>query len=157
MNFSKNLYNKVWKHVLFINKIIMWENQDCIFCKIVAGELPCYKLYEDDNYIAFLNIFPQKEGHTLIIPKKHYRYVWDDENIWEYYKVVQKISKALQKSFDTERVVSMVMWEQVPHAHVHLVPRTQEDWHWWFIDLSKTIELSQDQLNEICEKIKKHI
>ena len=63
---------------------------DCIFCKIAKGEVSSFKIYEDDNYFAFLDISNFTPGHTLVIPKKHYRFVWDVENIEGYFKVVQK-------------------------------------------------------------------
>lgn len=90
----------------------------CIFCKIVKGELPLHKVYEDETFLAFLDIHPQSPGHTLIIPKKHYRFVWDVENIGDYFSVVQKIAKAVQKASGTDEVFMKVIGEEVPHAHV---------------------------------------
>ena len=63
---------------------------NCIFCKIINKEIPCTKIYEDENFLAFLDINPLSPGHTQIIPKKHYRWVWDIENIGEYFEVVKK-------------------------------------------------------------------
>jgi histidine triad (HIT) family protein len=96
--------------------------EDCIFCKIVAGEIPSNKVYEDDEFLAFLDIRPLSPGHTLVIPKMHHRYVWDVENIDQYFIVVQKIARALQKEFGTERVQMKVFGEEVPHAHVWVFP-----------------------------------
>ena len=62
--------------------------ENCIFCKIVSGEIPSYKVYEDNEFMAFLDVRPLNLGHTLVIPKKHYRWVWDVPNIGEYYEVV---------------------------------------------------------------------
>ena len=97
--------------------------QDCIFCKIVRSELPSHKVYEDENYLAFLDIHPQAPGHTLIIPKTHYRWVWDIPNIGPYFEVVKKIAKAMQQTFGSiEEIHSRVIGEEVPHAHVWLYP-----------------------------------
>ena len=92
---------------------------DCIFCKIVAGEIPSYKIYEDEQYLAFLDIFPSTEGHTLVIPKQHVDWVWDHDNLGEFYEVVGKIARHYREvSGDIVRS-SVEGWE-VQHAHIHL-------------------------------------
>ena len=96
--------------------------QDCIFCKIVLGEIPAHKIYEDDQYLAFLDIHPQSAGHVQVIPKKHYRWVWDVPTVGEYFEVVRKIAKAEQKAFGNETVFSKIMGDEVPHAHVWIFP-----------------------------------
>ncbi|MHB8860439.1 MAG: HIT family protein [Minisyncoccota bacterium] len=94
----------------------------CIFCKIVAGEIPAHKVYEDDTYLAFLDIRPLSPGHTLIIPKAHYRWVWDVEDQGSYFEVVRKIAKALQKISGTDEVHMKVIGEEIEHAHVWVFP-----------------------------------
>lgn len=98
---------------------------DCIFCKIIAGEIPSYKIYETGNFLAFLDIFPTTEGYTLVIPKKHYRWVWDVENIGEYFEVCQKVAKHYQKVTGRDGIYSMILGEEVPHAHVRIIPDQQ--------------------------------
>jgi histidine triad (HIT) family protein len=95
---------------------------DCIFCKIVAGEIPAHKVYEDKDFLAFLDIHPQSAGHVQVIPKKHFRFVWDIPNIGEYFEVVQKIAKAQQKAFGTDIIWSKVMGDEIFHAHVWVFP-----------------------------------
>ncbi len=95
---------------------------DCIFCKIVAGTLPSYKIWEDQHFLAFLDINPRAPGHTLVIPKKHYRFVWDVPNIGEYFETARKIAKAEQKAFNTEMIYARVSGEDVPHAHIWIFP-----------------------------------
>ena len=96
---------------------------DCVFCKIVSGEIPSHKVYENADFLAFLDIRPQAPGHTLIIPKRHYRWVWDVPNIGAYFEVVRKIAQALQKAFGSaDEVHARVIGEEVPHAHVWLYP-----------------------------------
>ncbi len=97
-------------------------DKDCIFCKIIRGEIPSYKVYEDDKFLAFLDIFPWVEGHTLVIPKKHYRWVWDVENCGEYFKVTTKIANHYKKVFNTEFVMSYIYGYDVTHAHIQLFP-----------------------------------
>lgn len=92
---------------------------DCIFCKIVAGEIPSYKIYEDEKYLAFLDIYPSAEGHTLVIPKKHVEWVWDHDQVGEYFEVVRKIAKHLRE-ISGDIVRSNIDGWQIPHAHIHL-------------------------------------
>jgi histidine triad (HIT) family protein len=128
---------------------------DCIFCKIVAGEIPAYKVYEDDNYLAFLDIEPCNPGHTLLIPKKHYRWVWDSPDVNNYYGVAGKIANAIRKAYNTDFVISLVVGIDVPHAHVWLVPRFKGDGHENFIDLKNRKKLSAEEMTGAMEKIKK--
>jgi histidine triad (HIT) family protein len=98
------------------------EHEDCIFCKIAKKEAPAHIVYEDDKFIAFLDITPQSPGHTLVIPKDHYRWVWDVPNIGEYFEVVRKIAKAQQKAFGTDWILSKVVGVDVYHAHIWIFP-----------------------------------
>ena len=101
------------------------NEKDCIFCKIVDGKIPAYKVYENDNFLAFLDINPKSAGHTQVIPKKHYRWVWDlpvdkqmSPNIGEYFEITKKIAKAQQKAFGDEMIRSQIFGDEVPHAHI---------------------------------------
>lgn len=106
---------------------------DCIFCKIIAGEIPSYKVYEDDNVFAFLDITQGTKGHTLIIPKKHIKNVYelDEETIFNVFKVVPMISKALKKAFNPIGLNIINNNDQphqsVFHFHIHLIPRYEDD------------------------------
>ena len=131
------------------------EDDNCIFCRIIVNEIPSYKVYEDDNFLAFLDITPTNKGHTLLIPKKHYRWVWDIKE--DYSTITNKIANALKETFETEWVVSFVVGEQVPHAHIHLVPRFDNDGHGGLINLNKTKKFNQEEMLKIAEKIKKNI
>lgn len=95
---------------------------DCLFCKIIAGEIPSYKVYEDDNFLAFLDIHPQSPGHVQVIPKEHYRWVWDVANAGEYFEVAKKVALAQQKAFNTEHIHSKIDGADVPHAHIWVFP-----------------------------------
>ncbi len=130
---------------------------NCIFCKIVAGEIPCHKVYEDDNFMAFLDIRPLNPGHTLVIPKKHYRWVWDVPHIGQYYEVAGKIALAIKKAFAIEQVVSLVAGEEVPHAHIWLVPRFSDDGHGAAIDLKNVKNLSEEEMKNAAERIKDNL
>jgi len=97
---------------------------DCIFCKIVSKEIPAHIVYEDENFMAFLDIRPISVGHTLVIPKEHYHWVWDVKNIGEYFEIVRRIAQAQRKAFSSEQIISKIVGEEVPHAHVWIYPGT---------------------------------
>lgn len=97
-------------------------DKDCIFCKLVSGEIPSYKVYEDDEFLAFLDISPWVEGHTLVIPKKHYRWVWDVKNSGKYFEIVNKLANHYKKILKTKFVMSFIYGYDVEHAHIHLLP-----------------------------------
>ena len=96
--------------------------RDCVFCKIVRGELPAHKVYEDDSFLAFLDIRPLSPGHALVIPKEHHRWVWDVPNAGPYFEVAKKVALAQKKAFDTDFIVSKVVGEEVEHAHIWVFP-----------------------------------
>jgi histidine triad (HIT) family protein len=106
---------------------------DCIFCKIINGDIPSYKIYEDENVLAFLDITQGTKGHTLVIPKKHVKNVYelDEETASQLFKVVPKIANALKKAFNPIGLNIVNNNEQplqaVFHYHLHLIPRYQED------------------------------
>ena len=99
--------------------------ENCIFCKIVKGEIPSYKVYEDENFFAFLDINPESPGHVQVIPKEHTRWVWDVSNIGEYFEVVRKIEKDKKKAFDTDWILSKIIGDEVPHAHIWVFPNSK--------------------------------
>jgi histidine triad (HIT) family protein len=100
--------------------------KDCIFCKIVAGELPCYKIYEDEKFLAFLDIFPKTTAQMMVIPKEHYEWVWDVPNLGEYYEVTGKVARHIREVGGIP-VRQMVYGFQVPHAHIQLRPGQNND------------------------------
>lgn len=99
-----------------------------IFSKIVAGEIPCYKVAEEENYMAFLDIFPLVKGHVLVIPKKEIDYLFDlDEETYSgLMAFTRKVALAIPKAIPCKRVGVAVLGLEVPHAHVHLVPLNSE-------------------------------
>ena len=123
-----------------------------IFSKIVRGEIPSYKIAEDDHYFAFLDIFPLAVGHVLVIPKNETDSIFDISNVeynglWQFAK---KIAKAIEKTIPCKRVGIAVIGLEVPHAHIHLIPlECVED-----INFSKPkLKLDSDMMKGIAEKI----
>ena len=95
-----------------------------IFSKIISGDVPAYKVFENENFLAFLDIFPLAKGHVLVIPKKETDYLFDissDEYI-ELWKFTQQVAKAMDKVIECKRIGVAVIGLEVPHAHIHLVP-----------------------------------
>jgi len=136
----------------------MPEKKYCIFCKLVEGKIPCYKVYEDKDFLAFLDIRPLNPGHTLVIPKKHYKWVWDVPNIDKYFKVTQKIANAIKETMKTELIVSIIFGEAVQHAHVWLVPKFKGDGHpFGWLDMKNVKDISKKEMKEIAEKISKEL
>ncbi len=119
-----------------------------IFTKIIAGEIPSYKVAENDKFFAFLDIFPMAEGHTLIVPKIEVDNLFDisEDYLSEWMLFAKPIAKAIEKSFDCNRCGISVIGLEVPHAHMHLVPINSAD------DLNFTrpkLKLSQERFLEI--------
>jgi len=115
--------NKVYFFVIL--KGMHTEQTDCVFCKIVTGDIPSHNVYEDDRFLAFLSINPETPGHTLVIPKDHHRWVWDVPDIGDYFAVAQKIALAQQKAFNTDFIISRIVGEEVPHAHIWVFPNRE--------------------------------
>jgi histidine triad (HIT) family protein len=97
---------------------------DSIFTKIIKGEIPAHKIYEDDDVLAFLDIHPIVPGHTLVIPKKQVEFVWDlsDEDYKKLMTTVKKIALHLRETLDVSYVGEKIVGTDIPHAHVHLIP-----------------------------------
>ena len=124
-----------------------------IFTKIVNGEIPCYKVAEDENYFAFLDINPLAEGHTLVIPKREEGYIFnlEDEELGGLMKFAKKVAASLKANIQCKRVAVVVLGLEVPHAHIHLIPISSEA----DVDFRKPkLQLSKEQFEAIAEKVK---
>jgi histidine triad (HIT) family protein len=117
---------------------------NCIFCRIANGELPSYKVYEDDHFLAFLDTHPQSPGHVQVIPKEHHRWVWDVPHVGEYFEIVRKVALAQQKAFNTEWILSKIVGDEVKHAHIWVYP-------------NKEVEGDPMDFEENMKKIKEHM
>ena len=125
--------------------------ETCIFCKIVKGEIPSYKIYEDDNFLAFMDVFPRAKGHALVIPKKHYRWVYEVPNFAEYWQAAQKVAEKVQKSLNAEFISFLTMGEEVPHAHIHMLPQGNKQPSG--ITFSEVVSMSNQEIEELANKI----
>jgi histidine triad (HIT) family protein len=123
-----------------------------IFSKIVAGEIPCYKIKENEHFLAFLDVFPLVKGHVLVVPKIEVDKMFDlpENYLQEILLFAKPIAAAIEKTFDCKRCGISVIGLEVPHAHMHLVPMNSAD------DLNFTrekLKVSEEEMNEIQEKI----
>jgi len=122
-----------------------------IFTKIVNGEIPCYKIAEDENYLAFLDVNPNAKGHTLCIPKQEINKIFDMEEV-HYLGLMQfarKVAKAIEKSVECKRIGVAVVGLEVPHAHVHLIPLQDMD----DMRFQRKTSLSPEEFQELAKKI----
>lgn len=128
---------------------------DCIFCKIIKGDIPCHKVYEDDKYLAFLDINPVSIGHTLLIPKAHFRWVYDSPNCGEFWEVAQKLAIDIKNSnLNPEYVSFITMGNEVAHAHIHIIPRNNTDSVGPALRAIPHLKISDEKLQEISKTIK---
>ena len=127
-----------------------------IFSRIVAGEIPSYKVDENDKFYAFLDINPLAKGHTLVIPKREVDYFFDltDEEIGEMQIFAKQVAEAIKKAFPCIKVGQAVLGLEVPHAHIHLVPMQSEK-DMQFTNLK--LKLTPEEFKEVAEKIQKEI
>ena len=127
--------------------------KNCLFCKIVTGEIPSSKVYEDDKFLAFLDINPVSDGHTLLIPKAHYPWMQEspDELISETFILVKKLMKVMISSLPCDYVQIGIVGKDVPHFHIHLIPRFHND----SIPMSPTHQYkSNEEMGSIASKLK---
>ena len=127
-----------------------------IFSKIIAGEIPCYKIAENERFFAFLDINPMTKGHTLVIPKIEEDYIFnlDDETLADMMVFAKKVAKAIEKSVSCVRVGVAVIGLEVPHAHIHLIPINKES------DMnfkSPKLNLSPEEMTDIAAKIRTNL
>ncbi|WMW24978.1 HIT family protein [Methanolobus sediminis] len=133
---------------------------DCLFCKIVAGEIPSHKVYEDDFVYAFLDIYPCAEGHTIVLPKKHFEKFTDmsDDEAASLFASVNKVAKTVGKTLELEGMNiginnGELAGQTVPHVHVHIIPRRAGDGEG---NMHTIVELhpSTENIAELAEKLR---
>ncbi|GGC90215.1 hydrolase [Flavobacterium lutivivi] len=126
-----------------------------IFTKIVNGEIPCYKIAEDENYLAFLDVNPNAKGHTLCIPKQEINKIFDMEE--DHYlglmKFSRKVAKAIEKTVPCKRIGVAVVGLEVPHVHVHLIPLHDMD----DMRFQRKVSLEKDEFENLAADIQKNL
>ena len=126
-----------------------------IFTKIVNGEIPCYKIAEDENYLAFLDVNPNAKGHTLCIPKKEINKIFDiDEDLYlGLMKFSRKVAKAIEKSVECKRIGVAVVGLEVPHVHVHLIPLHDMD----DMRFQRKVSLTKEEFEVLTQEIRNNL
>lgn len=127
-----------------------------IFTRIIKGEIPAYKVAEDENYLAFLDISPVAKGHTLVIPKKEVDYLFDlDDQLYAGLQLfAKKVAKGLKQAVPCKKVGVLVLGLEVPHAHIHLIPMQDET---DVLNFHEKIEMSREQFEALRKKIAENI
>lgn len=123
-----------------------------IFSRIIAGEIPSYKVAEDDRFYAFLDINPLAKGHTLVVPKKEVDYLYDldDETLSAMILFAKKVAARIRRETACKKVATVVLGLEVPHAHIHLIPMNDEN----DVDFRKEkLNLSPEEFREIADKL----
>jgi len=123
-----------------------------IFTKIINGDIPCHKVAEDEKHIAFLDIRPSAEGHTLVVPKEEVDYFFDlpDERLAETMQFARRVTKAMDRVLEPIRTGIIVEGLEVPHAHVHLIPIYEKAQPF---SLGHSVDVSEDRMAELAQKI----
>ena len=124
-----------------------------IFSRIIAGEIPCYKVAEDERFFAFLDINPLKKGHTLVVPKQEVDYLFDlsDDDLAAMQVFAKKVALAIGKAFPCRKVAQVVLGLEVPHAHIHLIPMQSEQ----DVQFSNPkLKLNEDEFSAVAEAIR---
>ena len=126
-----------------------------IFTKIINGEIPCYKIAEDDNFLAFLDVNPNAKGHTLCVPKQEINKIFDiDDDLYAgLMQFSKKIAIALEKTVPCKRIGMAVIGLEVPHAHVHLIPLNEMD----EMRFQNKVSMSKDEFEELAKKIQANL
>ena len=127
-----------------------------IFSRIVAGEIPCYKVAEDEKYFAFLDINPMVKGHTLVIPKREVDYIFDleDDELAGLHLFAKRIAKALKAAFPCQRIGMAVLGMEVPHTHIHLIPLQKES---DMLFSNPKLSFTPEEMAEIAAKIREQL
>ena len=125
-----------------------------VFSKIISGDIPAYKVLENESFLAFLDIFPLAKGHVLVIPKKETDYLFDITSVkyLELWKFTQQVAKAMDKVIDCKRIGVAVIGLEVPHAHIHLVPLNSVS----DINFERPkLSFSEEEMDAVAQKIRK--
>ncbi len=128
------------------------DQRDDIFSKILRGEIPCFKIFENEHVLAFLDVKPVTEGHTLVIPKKFARWVWDVEEIDELMSACKQIANHFKTVTGQDVVYSFIHGEGVPYAHIHIFPKENEEYTKMLGSISGSLDF--DKADEIRNKFK---
>jgi histidine triad (HIT) family protein len=122
---------------------------NCIFCKIGRGEIPAYKIYEDKDFLGFLDINPHTKGHTLVIPKQHYQWVYDVPDFGKYWETALTVTKTILDKLQPQFISYLTYGLDVPHAHIHIIPRYTGAAE----EMLKRLQIGKEEMRSIIQKL----
>lgn len=132
--------------------------QHTIFHDVVSGKVPSYKIYENKDFLAFLDIFPRTHGHTLVIPKTPYKWVYDVPSFGAYWETVLKVTRGIQQALSPSFITYATHGLEIQYAHIHILPRYGDlDAKKQPVFPSQTLEMNKSQFQEIAQSIQTHI
>ena len=126
---------------------------DCVFCKIIKGIIPCYKVYEDDLFLGFLDIKPLNPGNSLLVPKIHYRWVTDVPEFGLYWEVAKKIALVAMPIVKASATSFLTLGYEVEHAHIRIIPRFDHDQHTHGIDTLAIVQQTPEEMARIASEM----
>jgi len=132
-------------------------SNQCIFCLIVQKEKPCFQMYEDDLFFGFLDTHPLNPGNTLLIPKIHYRWVYDVPQFGAFFETAKKIGLAIQKATKCHSINFLTLGYQIQHAHIRIISRFKNDGHENGILLYEVKKISDNKMKELATSIQMYL
>lgn len=128
-----------------------------MFCRIAAGKAPAHMVYEDDRYMAFLDARPLTRGNCLVIPREHVTWPDDVPDFGGYFEVARTVGKAAQRALGSRWTQYLTIGHEIPHAHIRVIPRYEDDQHGAVVNLALIERLSDEEMRSIAERIRKEI
>jgi histidine triad (HIT) family protein len=125
----------------------------CVFCRIVAGKREAYMVYQDRRFMAFLDSAPRTKGHTLVVPRRHFRWVVEIPAFGDYCTLARRVALAAKQAFDADWIQFLTIGEAVAHAHIHVLPRYAGDGHGAIVSLGKVASFSPLQMRDIAQDL----
>ncbi|MGI5841281.1 MAG: HIT domain-containing protein [Patescibacteria group bacterium] len=127
---------------------------NCIFCNIINGKIDSNIIYEDDKFLGFLDINPLTKGNSLLVPKTHFRWVYDVPNFGDYWETAKRIAMSTKEALLAESVSFLTLGYEVPHAHIRIIPRYPQDSLHQNFNLEHKEDISKDKMLQIANSIK---
>lgn len=132
-------------------------DEKCIFCEVAAKRIPSRVVYENDNFMAIVDIRPLNKGHVQLIPKQHFEYVYDVPNFGEYFEIAKAVGLAQKKALGAFHFSLVTLGFEIKHAHIWVVPRFENDGHGGYIDWQNVKQVPENEMDEIAEKLRSAI
>lgn len=130
--------------------------ENCMFCEIALKKKNAHMVYEDNEFIAFLDRKPRTKGHSLVLPRKHYRWVDEVPNVGRYFEIARGVARSIRKALQPDWLQFFTIGEEVHHAHIHVLPRYVEDGHGALPNLSEVKNVGDSDMRKIAQNIRRN-